>query len=267
MRAILGIDAAWTEHEPSGVALIHGDHEEWTAVSVAPSYDSFVAASKGVPVDWSTRKFAGSPPQIRELVEAARRFTPAELCVVAVDMPMATISFETRREADSAISKAFGGRGCATHSPNAARPGTLGASLSRQLSAEGIPLATTSHVHPDLPRAIEVYPHPALLALLGRDYRVPYKVSKSIKYWKGTSIAERIARLLVEFREIQAALELSLGKVPIDLPGAEGVTTLSSLKSYEDALDAVVCAWVGMHFVNGTAAAYGDDVAAIWVPA
>ena len=52
MQAILGIDAAWTEHEPSGVALIQGDRESWSVVCVAPSYDAFVASSQGVPVDW-----------------------------------------------------------------------------------------------------------------------------------------------------------------------------------------------------------------------
>jgi predicted RNase H-like nuclease len=38
------------------------------------------------------------------------------------------------------------------------------------------------------------------------------------------------------------------------------------MKAFEDALDAVVCAWVGACVMDGKAVAYGDDVSAIWVP-
>jgi predicted RNase H-like nuclease len=40
----------------------------------------------------------------------------------------------------------------------------------------------------------------------------------------------------------------------------------SGLKRYEDALDALVCAWVGAKYLLGEAVAYGDGTAAIWVP-
>lgn len=174
MRAILGIDAAWTQREPTGVALIHGEGSTWSIASVAPSYESFVACGQGVPVDWRAAKFGGNWPKLPEVINAARQITTADLCVVAVDMPIATVPFESRRAADSAISRAFGGRGCSAHSPNATRPGALGAGLMGQLNADDFPLATTSHRSGDPPCTIEVYPHPALLALLSRDYRVPY---------------------------------------------------------------------------------------------
>lgn len=38
------------------------------------------------------------------------------------------------------------------------------------------------------------------------------------------------------------------------------------LKSYEDCIDALVCAWVGYQILARKAKAYGDDVSAIWVP-
>ena len=56
-------------------------------------------------------------------------------------------------------------------------------------------LATT----PSLP---EVYPHPALLSLLSREYRVPYKVAKIGKYWSRVTVHERIEKLLAEFTVI-----------------------------------------------------------------
>ena len=42
--------------------------------------------------------------------------------------------------------------------------------------------------------------------------------------------------------------------------------SISFLKRYEDALDALVCAWVGTRYVEGHADHYGDDDAAIWIP-
>lgn len=112
----------------------------------------------------------------------------------------------------------------------------------------------------------EVYPHPALLHLLGRDYRVPYKVSKAGKYWKGTSVATRIENLSAEFAAIEGALAAEFGPTGVDIPEPPTASTLTALKRYEDALDSLVCAWAGKCFLEGRARAFGDDHAAIWVP-
>lgn len=48
MAGVLGIDAAWTEKEPAGVALLEGRSEVWRCVAVAPSYDSFLALAEGI---------------------------------------------------------------------------------------------------------------------------------------------------------------------------------------------------------------------------
>jgi predicted RNase H-like nuclease len=39
-----------------------------------------------------------------------------------------------------------------------------------------------------------------------------------------------------------------------------------ALKAYEDMIDAVVCAWVGVAVLERRATAYGDADSAIWVP-
>jgi predicted RNase H-like nuclease len=136
-----------------------------------------------------------------------------------------------------------------------------------QLVAEGFPLATVDPAGPRRACTIEVYPHPALLSLLKASYRIPYKVTRSAKYWKGASVRDRIDRILVEFQRIQDALEKVLGPLTFELPSSSSVATLSHLKRYEDALDALICAWVGIRFVQGAAEAYGDSKAAIWLPA
>jgi predicted RNase H-like nuclease len=41
---------------------------------------------------------------------------------------------------------------------------------------------------------------------------------------------------------------------------------LSKMKGYEDAMDAIVCAWIACEFLAGRCAAYGDTDSAIWLP-
>jgi predicted RNase H-like nuclease len=263
---ILGLDAAWTAGEPSGVALVARKANEWRCVCAAPSYDAFVGCSLGRPVDWRSDAFTGTTPDIISMIEATKLLAGASPDVVAIDMPMSCVAFEGRRVADAAISAAFGARGCSTHSPSRERPGPLGAALTKALAASGLPLATVADLPGTSPRTLEVYPHPALLTLLGRDYRVPYKVSKSKKYWPRATVQERIAKLLEQFTAIDAALNGAFGKTRIPLPSPSEVQQLSQLKRYEDALDALVSAWVGVQYVEGWSKAYGDSVAAIWVP-
>jgi predicted RNase H-like nuclease len=264
-EAILGIDAAWTEKQPSGVALIAKQNGRWTVCAVAPSYAAFIALSRGTPVDWNARHI-GSAPDPTHLIEANNLLLPGfRLNVVAVDMPMATVPIRGRREADNAISRAFWKQHCGVHSPSEDRPGRIGSSLvdgfTRQgsrLSCAGM-LCSSSDSH-----LIEVYPHPALVALTGASERLKYKVSKARKFWPDFSPEQRRERVISEFERIEARL---LEKIDgIALPPVPPNSPTHVLKAREDALDALVCAWVGMQYRAGLATAFGDETAAIWIP-
>ena len=108
----------------------------------------------------------------------------------------------------------------------------------------------------------------ALLALLKRDYRVPYKVSLSGKYWKAEKLTrrERIERLLKQFQEIKDGLNKHISGIPDVIPAPSEVTTLASLKPVEDMLDGLICAWIGIEHLEGRTVGLGDDTAAIWIP-
>ena len=166
MTLILAIDAAWTHTEPSGVALLTANGLRWNCLCVAPSYDAFIDYARGTHVDWVGGIFRGSRPDVPELLRAARTIAGTDVDLVAVDMPLATVPFSARRPADNAISVAFGGRGCSAHSPSALRPGALGAELTDQFCKAGYQLVTSFDNAPVTRKFIEVYPHPALLALL-----------------------------------------------------------------------------------------------------
>ena len=183
-------------------------------------------------------------------------------------MPLATKPITSRRTADTAISSRFGRRGCAVHSPSAERPGAIADQLRADFADLGVPLHTNG-IEQAAPALIECYPHVALLALLRRDYRVPYKVSRSGQYWKAEPLSrhERIERLLEQFQAIKAGLNEHISGIPELIPEPAEVTTLASLKSVEDMLDGLVCAWVGIEHLAGRTVGLGDETAAIWVPA
>ncbi len=274
MTAVLGIDAAWTAKEPSGVALVEDTAKgRWRCLGVAPSYGQFVALAAGTPVNWSAQPTGGCPNLPMLLRAAFTLLGGRQVDVIAVDMPIVTPgnTIIGRRPADTAISKAFGGRGCSTHSPTAARPGSVATLLVAQGAQAGYSLATTPGpaARPvPLPALIEVYPHTALLSLMSANYRVPYKVSRARHYWPNLSAAQRKVQLVGTWHQIAGALAHTIASATVPIPPAAAakMMTMESLKRYEDALDALVCAWVGIQYVAGACTPYGNSTGAIWTP-
>ena len=265
--SVLGIDAAWTAHQPSGIALVQRTTAGWSCLAVAPSYEAFINQASGQAWD-PKQKATGSRPDPAALLQASKQLAFAEVSCVSVDMPLATTPITSRRAADTAISSRFGPKGCAVHSPSAERPGAIADQLRADFAVLGYPLHTNGSDQ-TAPALIECYPHVALLALLTRYYRVPYKVSRSGQYWKAEKLtrSERIERLIDQFRAIRSGLDAHISGIPDFIPAPSEVTTLASLKSVEDRLDGLICAWVGIEHLEGRTVGLGDDTAAIWVPA
>jgi predicted RNase H-like nuclease len=127
----------------------------------------------------------------------------------------------------------------------------------------GYRLAVTPPVGPAI---AEVYPHPALIAYLGRTYRLPYKLSRAHLYWRELPPAGRRERLLAVWRDVLVALERRMAGVALMLSPPDEEAPLKIWKAFEDQLDAIVCAAVGIDILEGRAEAYGDANSAIWVP-
>ena len=261
---VLGIDAAWTAHQPSGVALVQQQVNGWCCLALAPSYSSFQALADGMPVDW-TAKAMGHAPEVAALLAASERLAGRPVDLLAIDMPLSTLEIDGRRVADQQVSQEYGSCGCAVHTPTRERPGAMADRVRCELDSMGYPLLTSA-AHPGAPGVLEVYPHVALLTLLGADYRLPYKVSRSSKYWPGETLQRRIEALLATYHRIRTVLQEHIADVSLPLPEPGAVTTLASLKVLEDSLDALVCAWMAMEHLQGRSRALGDHSAAIWCP-
>jgi len=263
---VLGIDAAWTAHQPSGIALVQKTVGGWSCLAIAPSYEAFIAQTSGQGWD-PEQKATGSRPDPAALLQASKQLAGAEVSCVSVDMPLATTPITSRRAADNAVSSRFVNKGCAVHSPTVSRPGAIADQLHADFASLGYSLHTNGS-NQAFPALIECYPHVALLALLERDYRVPYKVSRSGKYWRAEKLtrSERIERLLDQFQAIKDGLDEHISGIPELIPAASEVSTLASLKPVEDMLDGLICAWIGIEHLEGRTVGLGDDTAAIWVP-
>lgn len=260
MPLILGIDAAWTHMGSSGVALLDCTNGG-RVVACAPSYASFINLSNGTPVDWASSPSSGLDAYA--VLGAAVKLGRGPVDVVAVDMPMATTTILGRRLADQEISRKFGSAWAGTHSPNANRPGVYGHSVTQKFIEAGYPLATNQD-RIQARSLIEVYPLAALVRLMNVPKRPLYKVSKSSREWPKLSREERILKLLETWHKILECLNHGIGDLNFPMP--EGSKTLSALKPYEDALDAIISAYVGALFLKGLAEAHGDSEGAIWVP-
>jgi predicted RNase H-like nuclease len=150
---------------------------------------------------------------MHQLVKTAQALTNNEKpAVVALDIPLSMIPTTTRREADNAISRAFGARGCSPHTPNSARPGIISHSIGEELRQLGYRLAI-AETEPGPNHFIEVYPHTALLTLFTTNYRVPYKVANAAKYWPNDPLEQRMKRVLDQFWAIANRLDEEIAGV------------------------------------------------------
>ena len=259
-RAVLGIDAAWTATEPSGVALAVETEGGWRLVAVEASYDDFLATARGEVGNEARPK--GSHPDAGALVGAATLLCGRALDCVAVDMPIGPRPIVGRRPCDDAISRLYGARKASVHSPGAARPGAISDSLRADFEAFDLPVRCKA---PAL-GVIEVYPHAALIEFMGEKERLPYKAGKTLTYWPGLGAAERQPKLRAVWARIVEALETRIAGVAAALSVPEYDIRGWRLKAFEDKLDAVVCAAVAVAALNGQAVAHGDAQGAIWVP-
>jgi len=178
-------------------------------------------------------------------------------------MPLAHFPITSRRVSDNAVSVAYGARHCGTHSPSAVRPGRISDDLREGFEQAGYPLRTTAIATPGL---IEVYPHPALVELSAATRRLPYKIGRIRSYWPLLTAPERRAQLRVTWRDIVSLLGRHIDGVAARLPELNETASTADMKSFEDKLDAIVCAWIAICCLEGKAIPYGDKDSSIWIP-
>jgi len=259
VRSVLGIDAAWTTKNPSGVALVAETSNGWELIRVAGSYSEFVNPEN--PHQSDKNKYQSC--NVNELLRVCNDLLDDPVELIAIDMPLSFAPINARRVADDSVSAMYARNWCATHSPNCDRPGAVGQRLYDQLTLAEYPLMTERISGRGM---IEVYPHPALVELMGTEKRLPYKHSKMRNYWPDHSPEERRVELRKVWHEILIAMERRILGIAECLDAGAEFQRGSEWKRFEDILDAIVCAFVGICALDGLAVPLGNVEAAIWIP-
>lgn len=175
---VLGVDAAWTAHNPSGVALFkcfEKEDKKPQLIKVARSYEEFCCNDKIV---W-TEPVEGTAPDFEGLLKYCEN-QGWKVDLISLDIPLSPHPIVGRRLADNNISIAYGAYGAGTHSPSVERPGQISRDIYEQLSHCDFYWAGNAEYRS--PAFIEGYPHTAIIELFDYPYRVPYKVENRSKY-------------------------------------------------------------------------------------
>jgi len=201
---------------------------------------------------------------VLELLRAAEALAGEPVMLVSLDLPLSRQPIQGRRVADNEVSRLYGRYGCPTHTPTVNRPGPLGEAYSDALLRRGFNLQTDAN-NLLFPGTIEVYPHTAILSMLNAPERLSYKVAKTSKYWPGVAKHGRWRLILGILQFILNRLQEDIA-FEMNLPSVDEVGTFTTLKPFEDMIDALVCAWVGIEHLHHRTHACGDQDAVIWVP-
>ena len=180
-------------------------------------------------------------------IETWIRAWAADDLLVAFDAPLVVRNSTGRRPCEGVMAAAFRAEHAGPYPANLTilRHDVRAARLAERLDLDMTPEAFERR---PLRAAVEVFPHPALVVLLARSERLPYKAKQ------GRPLSVRHAAM----RELLRGLaDLRLAEPPLDVttsPAWAGLVRSieaeprgRALKRLEDELDAYVCAYVGVY--------------------
>jgi len=171
-------------------------------------------------------------------------------CVVAIDAPLVVTNPTGRRRCESLISSVFNRSQAGAHSSNlelsAFSKGVRAMELTLRL---GLPYDPAIDPGVETRRCLEVYPHPALVALFGLPLTLKYKAKP------GRTVASRQAAFAELFRHLES---LTAGFPSCEVTTSprwahlrdllETTGSNAVLDRCEDEIDAYVCAYVALYY-------------------
>lgn len=221
---LIGLDLAWTPHNPTGAAIIRGDARGGELLGSALLGD--LDAIEGY------------------VISAAPDGEPA---IVAVDAPLWVPNATGRRPGEAELAKVFARHQAGAHPANrgiaAFRQGVRGELLVQRLARHGFAHRPEVEARAPARQVIEVYPHAAMVALFGLARTLKYKAKA------GRGMGERLAAWAAYQGHLRA---LAQADPPLhgqeELAGRDVAALRGrALKDYEDQVDAVICAYIGLY--------------------
>jgi len=212
----LGVDLAWGTRNPTGLAAVRDGR--LLAAAAARSDEQILA--------W-LRPWVDGP------------------CLVAIDGPLIVTNPTGRRPCEAQLTAVYGRYGAGAHPCNTSRPelahGSRGLRLATQLGLDPAPYSAVDR------RAIEVYPHPATIALFGLDRTIKYKQKPGRDVGFLRSELARLMGHLKSLADADPPLRVAESADWQQLEKAVAVAARKSgLRAVEDVVDAVLCAYIAL---------------------
>jgi predicted RNase H-like nuclease len=223
----VGLDLAWGEKNNTGVAVVDSDGR---LLYVGAAHDD-------------------------ESIEAAVEPYVSNDCLVAIDAPLIVRNPTGCRPCEAALNRDFQAFEAGAHPANTANPALRnprGARIATALTLDMDPGSDSTR------RAIEVYPHPAIIALFGLE--------KTLKYKKGSFEVRQheLLQLMTLIEGLDKAtprLRVNHNVSWVELRRRIAAATRPvQLDRDEDPVDAVVCAYVALYLYQRPedVTVYGD---------
>ncbi len=212
----IGVDLAWGDRKPTGLAVLDGDGRLLHVSTVRTDDD---------------------------IADALAAYVEGD-CLVAIDAPLIVRNATGNRPAEAALNRDFARFDAGAHPSNTGKPefrdGTRGGRLCSRLGLDMNPRSGRAR------RAIEVYPHPATIALfrLGRTLKYKQKPGRTFDELKSELTV--LMGLVEGLSAADPSLDVS-GKEWAELVKAvESAGRKSHLRVVEDQVDSVLCAYIAL---------------------
>ncbi|WP_248579468.1 DUF429 domain-containing protein [Nocardioides sp. InS609-2] len=213
----VGLDLAWGDKKPTGVAVLDGRGHLVHIDAVRTDQEIGASIAPYIAAD----------------------------CLVAIDAPLVVTNPTGNRPAERALNKDFARYDAGAHPSNTGKPEFADVPRGARLSARlGLDIDPDSR---GPRRAIEVYPHPAMVALfgLGRTLKYKAKPGRSVVSMRAELLT--LTGLLEGLATAEPALHLADQDAWRRLVGdIEAAERKADLRRSEDQVDAVVCAYVAL---------------------
>lgn len=160
---------------------------------------------------------------------------------ISIDAPLVINNHSGQRTCEKELSKEYGSRWASCHTSNTKLyPNSPSVALSDYLLKNNF-----IHLgeHNSEKWQIECYPHPALIEIFGLSERLPYKKGKVSERKQGQINLSRYIRKLADSEVLKLTIDSSAEQYLIE--ESIQANSGSRVKKNEDALDSIMCAYIG----------------------
>ena len=216
----VGVDLAWTARGGTGLCVIE---------------ENAVQASDRLGTD-------------EELLRWLRPLVQGDV-LVAIDAPLIVRNLTGRRPAEQLISRCFGAYHASAHSANLGLPsfrdGVRGVARGHARSRR----RSLFLLHVPVRRAVEVYPHTAIVALFGLTSTLKYKAKPGRTLQSRSAALGELLDLLESLETADPPLDVRTSPRWADLRATvRAPGTGAQLARAEDEIDAYVCAYTALYY-------------------